>query len=139
MRQSAFANCCALLIGLLLCTSVRGASPESDETPDDVHQEEASRPVELFPVLYKGRWGFIDRQGEMVIEPRFLDAEPFSEGLAAVEIEVSDDFRWGFIGTDGELSIDPQLNGAAIVRCRTGNILDYCRKMGPARTIFLSL
>src|SRR4051794_22881931 len=33
-----------------------------------------------------GRWGFIDETGTVVIEPRFDNAKPFSEGLAAVII-----------------------------------------------------
>ncbi|BDG01022.1 WG repeat-containing protein [Anaeromyxobacter oryzae] len=38
----------------------------------------------LFPVRQGGKWGFIDRTGEVVIAPRFDAADRFSDGLAAV-------------------------------------------------------
>jgi len=40
------------------------------------HQEDTAR-----------RFGYVDRRGEWAIEPRFLEAKPFSEGLAAVRTE----------------------------------------------------
>jgi hypothetical protein len=36
------------------------------------------------PKLPRGRWGYIDREGHMVIEPKFYRAEPFANGLAYV-------------------------------------------------------
>ena len=53
--------------------------------------------------LSKGHWGFINKSGEMVIEPRFDAAGPFSEGLASVRI--SD--QYGFIDTQGNFSVRP--------------------------------
>src|SRR5512144_99281 len=38
----------------------------------------------LFPAPTRGRSGYIDRGGRMVIPPQWDDAEPFAEGLAAV-------------------------------------------------------
>lgn len=37
-------------------------------------------------VMAKGKWGYLDTQGQIVIEPQFDHAYPFSEGLALVEI-----------------------------------------------------
>lgn len=34
----------------------------------------------------KGKWGYIDRTGAMVIPPQFSSAKPFSEGLALVSL-----------------------------------------------------
>ena len=48
-------------------------------------------------------WGFIDRQGRVVIPARFYEAANFSEGLAAVR--ASDSSRFGYIKRDGELAI----------------------------------
>ena len=38
----------------------------------------------LFPALTRGKSGYIDRSGRMVIAPQWDDAEPFADGLAAV-------------------------------------------------------
>jgi hypothetical protein len=32
------------------------------------------------------RWGFIDKAGRTVVEPRFDGARPFSDGMAMVEV-----------------------------------------------------
>ena len=38
------------------------------------------------PVKYNGKWGYIDKTGKFVIEPKFEGAYPFSEGLAMVKV-----------------------------------------------------
>ena len=51
-------------------------------------------PFELFPFLEEGssrKWGYIDRQGKVVIQPRFSSAYNFSEGLALVNSGVIDE------------------------------------------------
>ncbi len=55
-----------------------------------------------------GRWGYVDADGNIKIEPRYEDAKSFSNGLAAV----CQDEKWGFINADGELVIDYQFVGA---------------------------
>lgn len=40
-----------------------------------------------------GKWGFIDTSGNVVVEPKYEDARPFSNGMAAVKI----DGAWGYI------------------------------------------
>lgn len=40
----------------------------------------------LFPVRQNGKFGYIDRAGEIVIEPRFDYADRFSDGLALVKV-----------------------------------------------------
>jgi hypothetical protein len=59
------------------------------------------------PVGINQKWGFIDSEGDMIIEPRFEDTLGFSNGLAAVEV----DGKWGFINTEGEVIIEPQFGG----------------------------
>lgn len=49
-----------------------------------------------------GKWGFIDNDGKIVIEPKFDEAKSFSNGLAAVKLGDN----WGFINERGELVID---------------------------------
>ncbi len=43
--------------------------------------------VKLFPVFVKGKYGYINSKGEMVIQPQFDRANKFNNGLALVEIE----------------------------------------------------
>jgi hypothetical protein len=39
------------------------------------------------------KWGFIDKTGNLVIQPQFDEASEFSEGLARVRIGD----KWGFV------------------------------------------
>lgn len=61
--------------------------------------------------------GFMNPQGEWVIEPKFASALPFSEGLAAV----NHDGLWGFIDKTGKMVVaprfgDPENVNAALFR-----------------------
>ena len=38
----------------------------------------------LAAVMIGGKWGYIDKSGKMVIEPRLTEAEPFSDDVAVV-------------------------------------------------------
>ena len=40
--------------------------------------------VDLHPVRVGAQYGYIDRDGRMVIRPQFTDAQPFSAGLGLV-------------------------------------------------------
>lgn len=55
------------------------------------------------------KYGFIDRNGNLVIEHRFDFAYPFSEGLAHVWI----DGKSGFIDKTGEYVVNPNFDDAA--------------------------
>jgi hypothetical protein len=55
-------------------------------------------------VHYDDRYGFIDTEGNVIVQNIYQEALPFSENLAAVK--VSD--RWGFINTSGDMEITPQ-------------------------------
>lgn len=71
---------------------------------DEPGQEEA-----LFRVKEQGKWGFINRRGEIVIAPQFDGSYyRFSEGLAAVELKG----KWGYIDRRGKWVIQPQYQGA---------------------------
>lgn len=48
----------------------------------DMHSDKDSDP--LFPVKLNGKWGYINFDGNMVIEPKFEYAEFFHEGFAVV-------------------------------------------------------
>ncbi len=59
-------------------------------------------------VTENGKRGFINRDGEMVIEPRYDRVKSFSNGLASVMKGES----WGYINNEGEFVIEPQYSHA---------------------------
>jgi hypothetical protein len=58
------------------------------------------------PLLQNGRYGYINWDGEWVIDPKFEQLASFSEGLAAFVQEG----KLGFINTRGEVVIGPQFS-----------------------------
>lgn len=57
-----------------------------------------------------GKYGYMDHNGKIVIEPRFSNANEFHEGLAAVSFpnnEKDGSPLWGFINTKGEIIYQP--------------------------------
>jgi hypothetical protein len=70
-------------------------------------------------------WGFIDGNGDWVIEPRFQDAYRFHDGLARVEL----DGKWGYVNEKGVLVVPAQFSEAydfseGLARVATGPLLD---------------
>ena len=59
-----------------------------------------------------GKWGFINKEGVLVIPPQFDWAGEFSEGLAAIMV----DKKYGFINKSGEVIIVPQYAYAGIFK-----------------------
>lgn len=55
-----------------------------------------------------GQWGFVDRDGAVMIEPQYQNARSFSAGLAAVY----DGAAWGFINEAGRWVISAQFADA---------------------------
>lgn len=82
----------------------------------------------------EGKWGFINRQGELVIDYQYDDAYSFSQHLAAVQIGAD----WGYISEKNKLVIEqfmrdakPFHNGIAQAKFVDGEgllILDYFEK-----------
>jgi hypothetical protein len=60
----------------------------------------------LYPVRIGPKWGYADRDNNVVIEPRFEGAGPFSEGLAAVWLGR----KKGYIDQTGNLAIQPHFD-----------------------------
>ena len=64
----------------------------------------------LYPIVTQDRkWGYIDKTGNVVIQPQFADARFFSEGLACVTL---DGKKYGYIDKTGQFVITPQYDGA---------------------------
>lgn len=57
-------------------------------------------------------WGFINYQGQVIVEPKFENFNPLfqalSEGLAAVQLQG----KWGYIDAQGQIKIEPQFEQA---------------------------
>ena len=68
----------------------------------------------LFPVRIDGRSGYIDKQGNVIIQTRYQKANEFNEDLAAVAIKKLpwDNPKWGYITRCGEMTIQPQFDNA---------------------------
>jgi len=56
----------------------------------------------------RGNEGYIDKKGNVVINPQFDYANKFSEGLAAVKIGD----KWGYVDKMGKYVINPQFDRA---------------------------
>ena len=56
----------------------------------------------------EGKWGFIDKKGDLVIEPQFDQVGLFSHELANVCLNEN----WGFIDKSGSVVIEPRFNDA---------------------------
>ncbi len=67
---------------------------------------------QLIPWVQDGKFGFVDASGKFKIEPTFEFALPFSEGLAAVQV----DNRWGYIDGAGNQVIQPKFGSASNFR-----------------------
>ena len=63
----------------------------------------------LYPVVVNGRWGFMNKSGETVINPQFDGPEDFAEGLAPVRMG-----RWGYVDASGKMEINPQFDKADV-------------------------
>ena len=61
-------------------------------------------------------FGFVDKSGKYVIDPKFDDAFCFSEGTAAVRIGDAERGQWGYIDSTGKFVIDPEWGFAYVFK-----------------------
>ncbi len=66
----------------------------------------------LRPLLIRGKYGYVDAAGKVVIAPRFDGADSFSEGLAVV----LDSGRFGYIDSLGSFAIPAKYRHARAFR-----------------------
>ncbi|MCR5423201.1 MAG: WG repeat-containing protein [Bacteroidales bacterium] len=79
----------------------------------------------------KGKCGYVNQMGKVVINPEYDAAMSFSEGLAAVKKGK----KWGFVDTHGDMVIHPQFDEAGFFQegmavIRSGDRLGYIDKTG---------
>lgn len=71
-------------------------------------------------VKNNGKWGFVDVDGNIVIDYAYEEAKSFSEGVAAVK----KNGKWGYINIDNEVIIDYQFKDASpFSKYRTAAVL----------------
>lgn len=58
----------------------------------------------LYPSIKSGKYGFINKNGNWIINSRFEEVKPFSEGLAAIKVMG----KWGYINTQDQVIIQPE-------------------------------
>jgi len=92
----------------------------------------------LAPVKMFSLWGYINKKGDYVIQPKFHHGAEFFEGLAAVGMRDDDfDMYYGFINKKGKLIIDFVFNEVSdysegLVAVRQGYHWGYLDKRGKA-------
>lgn len=63
----------------------------------------------LIPYKSADKWGYIDREGKILINPQFNTANVFVDGIALVANAES---KYGYIGVDGKYKINPTYKSA---------------------------
>lgn len=65
--------------------------------------------INLIPYASGGKYGYIDKEGKIIINPQFEAATVFMDGIALV---LSSDNKYGYIGEDGKYIINPSYKKA---------------------------
>ena len=122
MKVKAFLTMFTVLAAFLLTSCNSVVSPlKSNDTP------------ELFPIGQNRKVGYMNRKGEVVIQPQFSgEARFFSEGLAAACIE---DNKCGYIDETGKFVINPQFERTSrfsegLAAVQVGEKVGYIDKTG---------
>jgi len=90
------------------------------------------------------KWGFCDTHGNIILEPKYDEAKPFSDGMAAVNRGAKWQFpgrlmggEWGYVSTTGELVVPIQYQfafdfseGFAQVAKPSGNLTQFIDRAG---------
>jgi len=69
-----------------------------------VESEVKIKPDKIYSISVNDKWGFIDKTGKVVVEPRYDLIDEFNDGYAAV----FQGSKMGFIDLTGNLVIEPQ-------------------------------
>lgn len=88
-------------------------------------------PQGVIKVLRNGGWGFIDKQGNILVAAVYQNAKNFSEGLAPVK----NDTRWGYVDKNGKTVIGELFEDAfpfseGLARVKVGGKWGFINKTG---------
>ena len=105
---------------MILCLVPLGARAEEENAPA------------LYPIRENGLWGYMNRAGEVVIEPQWKTARPFSGEYAIVSFEILPVSMWsmyghhdGLIDRTGAYVIKPKPNQDIEEYAQAYRIRDY--------------
>jgi hypothetical protein len=70
----------------------------------------------FFRIFYGGKWGFISREGQLMVPPQFAAAGYFFQGIARVTLKSHGEQKVGFIDTHGKILIKPEFENAGDFR-----------------------
>jgi hypothetical protein len=102
-RNIVFAVWAVFIAGLLIALPfMRKDGFFATEANAQPTQTGAPLPKALYPVVVKGRWGYMNQEMKMIIPPQYAAAGDFKDGRAPVR---NDEQAWGFIDTSGALVI----------------------------------
>lgn len=104
--RSAISTAFALLLVVCMAIGLVGCGTQDDDTGTRSPANTTDRV--LFPVEQDGRWGYIDRTGQVVIEPTFERAWAFVDGRALVR----ESGRFGFVDSSGQVVVEPTYRDA---------------------------
>lgn len=99
------------------------------QTFDDAYPFAAAAPA---AVCVGGKWGFVDTEGNMVIEPQYEAAKSFNAGLGAVCV----DGKWGYVNSGNTIRIEPQYQdclpfaGSGIAAVKENDVWGYIQLLG---------
>ena len=97
-----------LYVYLFLVSMVVYGKTQQDSTVYQTLKAQYSQVIrdgatDTYRIAQNDFWGYADANGTVVVEPRYAQILPYSEGLAAVEFKG----LWGYIDLDGEEVIPP--------------------------------
>ena len=98
---------------LLICLTVLFACDSAQMQEKQLSETQSKmidKSVDLFVIRVNKKYGFIDRTGKVVIEPKFDFANDFVEGFALVGIR-NDELKLAYIDTNGKVVISLQTGG----------------------------
>jgi hypothetical protein len=101
---------CVLFV--LVVIFVGGCTKAKKERPKDA--SEPQDPLGLQLIQQDGKYGYVDMNGEIVIEPQFYDAGQFNDGRARIKTQKK--LAWGYIDSSGKTVIPAQFQGASDFR-----------------------
>jgi hypothetical protein len=70
----------------------------------------------LFPIQVGDKWGYIDKEGKVIVQPAFTVAKPFANGMGMVRewssFGIFGNRKFGYVDSSGTVVIKPQFSDA---------------------------
>lgn len=81
----------------------------------------------LFLIEQNGKYGYMDKNGQVKIKPRFDGADDFSEGRALVWQQQGDEFQYGYIDEQGKAIVPLSYDFAMDYREGLASVVTYLK------------